>query len=138
MLSNFFNYEQPIMELLQAIPNVNVVSSVDDAAVENLSMVKPTLVIHWSSDAVTQANEDAALVERELDVYILFAGATPDRQAEDGEVAGYVFDALHGVTIPGYEPLFYTGGESNYDNGVREYRLSFKTKTVLRPSTLRD
>lgn len=130
-----FNFEAPVVQALQGIEGVLVLTAVDDTALENLSTVQPTVVLRWSTDNVVQANDVAALVEREVAVHLLIAGATAESEATDGELAYAVFDALHGLELPGHNaPLAYVAGGSDFAEGVREYLLTFKTQTTLRSS----
>lgn len=133
-----FAFEAPIVQALQAIPGVHVIPVVTDDAIENLASVQPTVILRWSADNVLDANEGAAVAEREVAVHLLIAGATRDSEATDGELAWQVFDALHGFYLPGHdEPLLYAGGAADFNEGVREYQLTFRFRSLLKPSRRR-
>lgn len=132
-MNTLFNYQAPVVAALETIEGLQVKTAIDDSELESLSAADPVAVVRWNADQVIQANGTAALVEREIAVHLLFLGATPESEAEDGEMALKVFQALHGLEMAGHSaPLTYLAGGSDYSGGVREYLLTFKTQTTLK------
>lgn len=132
---NFFTYQEPVLAALRAIPDLIVRTTLDESDIDNLSAVMPTAVVRWSRDTTQQTRPDAVVAERAVTVHLLIMGATPDSEDEDGQLAQAVFDALHGLDMPGHgEPLTYQGGQSQLTGSIREYVFDFSTTTVVRKS----
>lgn len=133
MSDTYFTHEQPIIEALQSIDGLLVRTAADADEALNMAAFQPTAVVVFDADEVLQANSRAVLVKRGVSVHLFIAGATTERQAEDGQLVQAVFQALHGLSLPGYsEDLLFDGSDSQLVENIREYRLSFMTQTTLR------
>ena len=133
MSDTYFTHEQPIIEALQSIDGLLVRTAADADEALNMAAFQPTAVVVFDADQVLQANSRAVLVKRGVSVHLFIAGATTERQPEDGQLVHSVFQALHGLSLPGYsEDLLFDGSDSQLVENIREYRLSLMTQTTLR------
>lgn len=133
MSDTYFTHEQPIIDALQSIDGLLVRTAPDADEALNLATIQPTAVVVFDADQVLQANSRAVLVKRGVSVHVFIAGITAERQPEDGQIIQKVFQALHGLSIAGYnQDLLFDGSDSQLVDNVREYRLSFTTETTLR------
>lgn len=131
----YFTHEAAILAALATVPALLVRTSVDADEAVNHAAFQPTAVIVFDADEVVQSKPAACLVRRGVSVYVFMQGATTERQPADGELLHQVWQALHGLEIPGYdEPLQFESSDAQLLDNLREYRLTFKTMAVLRKS----
>lgn len=121
------------MEALSTIPGLLLRTAVAAEEAVELSAAQPTAVVVFEADEVIQARREHCLVNRRVSVYLLIQGSSKARQAKDGELLYAIWDALHGLEIPGYsEPLLFESSDAEVVSGCRDYRLAFTTQVSLR------
>lgn len=126
-----FEYEKTIAAILTAaaIPGLRVDVSADMTAARYNVLSKPTAIVCLGEEAATGGNARAVAAELTLIVTLVLRGAASARTAEDVFFREEIFQALHGVAVPGLtSELAWVSTASEYEDNARMYQLAFLAK----------
>lgn len=123
-----FEYEKTIAEVLSdaAIPGLQVKVSADVSEAKMRTLAKPTAIIALGDESATGGNYRAVSAEVSILVHLVLRGATPERTSEDQFFREEIFQALHGVQLPGLtSELAWRSTVADYEDNARMYLMAF-------------
>lgn len=132
-VENYFSLEDALVARLSAIPGLQVKTTADASEATMRAVTRPTAVVAFSGDEVTDSNPFALQVEQKWAVFLVCRGAVKERSEADGRLLLQIVQALHGWDPGGeLEPLAFRGVESDYIDNARQYLALFVTRGVVR------
>lgn len=131
-MTNYFALEAHIVERLSAIEGLAVKTTADVSETTFKAITRPTAVVAYVSDEVVSDAGKAIQLQQHWSVYLVCRGAVRERSETDGTLLHAIVSALHGWTPSyDYEPLTFTGADSDYQDNARQYLAAFTTRCVV-------